>query len=193
MNADAIRERLRSFAGSRKKVRLTRAIPSEARHNGFVLAVGRDWVLILQLHDFYPEGYTALRIEDITDLRSGDYERHWERMLAGEGILDRVALPHDVPLDDVSSLLKSLQLRGDNVIVECEDEEEDIEDFYIGRLLSVDDDSICFANFDGLGRWDEAPHTIRFEEITRVQFETPYVRTFSRYLQGPGPGATGRT
>jgi hypothetical protein len=187
MDQDARLEQLRSFVGTRKKVRVSRSISSEPQHNGFVLAVGRDLVLLQQFHDFYPEGYTALRVRDITDIRSGEYERHWERMLAGEGILDRVGAPDDVPLQDVPELLRALQRRGDNVIVECEDAEENIEDFYIGRILSVDDDSLCFANFDALGRWDEAPDTIPFEEITKVQFETPYVRTFSKYLEGPCP------
>jgi hypothetical protein len=184
MDEDAMREQLRSFVSTRKKVRLTRCVPSEPLHNGFVVGVGRDWVLLQQFHDFYPEGYAALRVRDITDIRSGEYERHWERMLAGEGILDRLEVAHDVPLQDLPELLKALQQRGDNVIVECEDAEEDIEDFYIGRILSVVGDTLAFANFDALGHWDEAPHTIPLEEITKVEFDTPYVRTFSKYLEG---------
>jgi hypothetical protein len=185
VDEDAMRERLGLFVGTRKKVRLTRGFPSEPRHNGFVLGLGREWVLLQQFHDFYPEGYTALRVKDITDIRSGEYERHWERMLAAEGLLDRIAAPGDVPLDEVARLLKALQRRGQNVIVECEDPDEKVEDFYIGQILSVDEDSVCFANFDGLGRWDDAPHAIPLGGITKVQFETPYVQTFSKYLVGP--------
>jgi hypothetical protein len=192
MNEDAIREKLGTFVGSWLKVRLTRAIPSDPRHNGFVVAVGRDWVLLQQFHDFYPEGYAALRVKDITDIRSNEYERLWERMLAAEGILDQLTLPYDVPLEDIQHLLTALQRRGDNIIVECEDANQEIEDFYIGQVLSLDDDSLSFANFDALGRWDDAPDTIPFNEITQVQFETPYVRIFSKYLQGRAakPGAS---
>jgi len=178
-------QQLLSLVGTWKKVRLTRGFASEPLHNGFVLALGREWVLLQQFHDFYPEGYTAVRVRDITDVRSGEYERHWERMLAGEGQFDRITDPGDVPLDNIPQLLQELQRRGQNVIVECEDPDEDIEDFYIGQILSVDEESVCFANFDGLGRWDEAPDTIPFGEITKVQFETPYVQTFSKYLEGP--------
>ena len=185
VDKDDVRQQLRSLVDTWKKVRLTRGFPSEALHNGFVLALGREWVLLQQFHDFYPEGYTALRVRDVTDVRSGEYERHWERMLAAEGLLDRITAAGDVPLDDTPQLLKALHQRGRNVIVECEDPDEDVEDFYIGQILSVDEDSMCFANFDGLGRWDDTPHTIPFVEITKVQFETPYVQTFSKYLEGP--------
>lgn len=185
MDEDEVRRQLLSLAGTRKKVHLTRGFPSEPRHNGFVLALGDEWVLLQQFHDFYPEGYTTVRVRDITDVRSGEYERHWERMLAAEGLLDRVAAPGDVPLDDVPRLLTALQRRGQNVILECEDPDEDVEDFYIGQILSVDEDSVRFANFDGLGRWDDAPHMIPFGEITKLQFETLYVQTFSKYLEGP--------
>lgn len=185
MDEDEVRQQLWALVGTWKMVRLTRGFPSDPMHNGFVLALGREWVLLQQFHDFYPEGYTALRVRDITEVRSGEYERHWERMLAAEGLLDQIAVPGDVSLDDIPQLLKALQRRGQNVIVECEDSDEDAEDFYIGQILSVEEDSVCFAHFDGLGRWDDAPYAIAFGEITQVQFETPYVQTFSKYLEGP--------
>jgi hypothetical protein len=185
MDERAMRKKLRSFVGTRKKVHLTRPFPSEPQHNGFILGVGRDLVLLQQFHDFYPEGYTALRVRDISGIRSGKYERFWEHMLAREGILKRVGIPYDVPLQDFTVLLKALHQRGDNIIVECEDAEEGVEDFYIGQILSVESASLCFANFDALGRWDKDAHTIPLEEITTLQFDTPYVQTFSKYLEGP--------
>jgi hypothetical protein len=105
--------------------------------------------------------------------------------MTGEGLLDRVPATSDVPLDDTAHLLSALQHREQNVIVECENRDADEKDFYIGQILSVDVRSLSFANFDALGRWDERPHTIPIETITKVQFDTPYVRTFSKYVEGP--------
>lgn len=187
MDEPPIREQLRPFVGSRKKVRVARSIPSEPHHNGFVLGLDRDWVLLQQFHDFYPEGYVALRVADVITVRSGEYERQWERMFAGEGILNRVGIRYSVSLHDVQSLLKSLQQRGNNVIVECEDFREALTDFYIGRILLVEGGSLFFANFDALGKWDDRPRKIALDEITQVQFDTPYVNTFSKYLEGPCP------
>jgi len=94
------RDRLKIVVGQPRKVHLTRGYPGEPTHNGFILGLGRDLVLMHQFHDFYPEGYTALRVADIKGVRSGDHERFWEMMLRGEGIMDRVGISYEVPLDD---------------------------------------------------------------------------------------------
>lgn len=187
MDLVVARRRLRPFVDVLKKVRLTRAFPSDRLHNGFVLGVGRDLVVLQQFHDFQPEGYAVLRLNDITHIRSGRYERQWEHMLAAEGTLARVGLPYDVPLDSMALLLRGLQQIGRNIIVESEDPVRELNDFYIGQVLGVTDESLYFANFDALGRWDKRPHTILLSEITNVQFETPYANTFSKYLQGSWP------
>lgn len=187
VNVREARKRLLGFVGTRHKVRITRRIPKEPTHHGFVLAVGAEWVLLLQMHDFQPDGIAALRIRDIEEMRSGEYERLWERMLAGEGVLDRIPDAADISLRDTADLLRSVQRRGGHVIVECEDLHEDLEDFYIGQILDVDAGAMRFANFDGLGRWDAAPNVIPFDEITKLQIDTPYAQTFSKYLAGPCP------
>ncbi len=182
---DDIPQQLRRLAGTRNKVRMTRGIGDEGFHNGFVVGVGQRWVLFAPFHDFYAEGFEVVRLEDITALRSGEYERHWDRMLQHEGALDHLGSPPEVPLDDIGQLLRALKQAGHNVIVECEDQEE--EDFFIGEILDVGDRMLKFANFGGLGNWDEQPDDIPLTEVTRVQIGTPYVRTFSKYLEGPCP------
>lgn len=183
-----IRDELLAVAGTPQKVRLTRSFPGDSDHNGFVVAIGREWVLIHSFHDFYPEGHAVLRIADITEFRSGEYERVWERMLAAEGLLAGIEPPGDVSLKDISHLLSSLHRRRHNVIIECEDlDDEDDDEFYIGRIVSVENDAVRFAPFDALGNWDEMGVILPFDVITQVQFDTPYVRTFSKYLNGPCP------
>ncbi len=71
------RDALIKLAGQPRKVRVRRRFPGELLHNGFVLGLGRDLVLFQQFHDFYPEGYTALRVDDIYGVRSGPHERFW--------------------------------------------------------------------------------------------------------------------
>jgi len=71
------RDRLAKVVGKPRKVRLTRAYPGETTHNGFVLGLGRDLMLLQQFHDFSPERYTALRVADIKRVHSGEHERFW--------------------------------------------------------------------------------------------------------------------
>ena len=181
------RSELEAFVGTRRKLRIHRRIPSEPTHNGYVVGLGDALVLVHQFHDFYPEGYAALRLEDITSIRSGPYERVWERMLEAEGLIAGLRLANPPRLSSVRELLIDLSTRRETVIVECEDLEDAIEDFYIGRILDVGADTLHFANFDALGNWDAEAHAIALDEITIVQFATPYARTFARHLERPCP------
>jgi hypothetical protein len=180
-----MRERLSKFSGRPKKVRITRGYPGEPRHNGFVLGVGRSLVLLHQFHDFYPEGFTVLRLEDVLSVRHDENERFWERMFRSEGILDRVGIPYEVPLDDLRTLLQALSERKLHVILECEKPNPEESGFYIGRLVSVGRKAVSLLYFDPLGRWDEKPDVISYETITKVQFDTPYINTLSKYLKKP--------
>jgi hypothetical protein len=187
VESDLMHRRLEELAGDRaKKVQLTRLFPGDPTHYGLVLRVGAEWVVIAVFHDFYPEGYTACRIRDVVEVHSGKREQFWAKMLAAEGLLDRIADPGDVGLDSTRALLSTLQARGRNIIVECEDPDDDEDDvFLIGQILDVTVTSLSFTHFDSLGRWDDAPRTIPLEDITQVQFESPYVEIFSRHLEVP--------
>ena len=182
------RDRLAKLVGRPKKVQNTRAYPDEPTHNGFVLGLGRDLVLLQQFHDFYPEGFTALRVADIKRVRSGVHERFWERMFRGEGLMGLVGISHNMPLDDFRSLLAALRSLGQNVIVESEHRKTaEHDDFSIGRVVALDDESVSLLNFDPLGVWEDDPSVIDLGDITKVQFDTPYINTISKYLEGPPP------
>ena len=86
------RDRLAKLVGQQKKVQVTRAYPGEPIHNGFVLGIGRDLALLHHFHDFYPEGFTALRVADIKRVRSSEHERFWEKMFRAEGIMEQVGI-----------------------------------------------------------------------------------------------------
>lgn len=187
-----IRDRLSKLAGTQKMAHLTRSYPGEPTHNGFVLGLGRDLVLFHQFHDFYPEGYTALRVADVKRDRSGEHERFWEAIFRGEGLMDRVGIPYEVPLDDFRLLLEALHLRGQHVIIECEDRKtEEDDDFFIGRLTALGDERVSIRYFDPMGRWDEKPCIIDYEGITKIQFDTPYINRLTKYLKG-SPTEDGR-
>src|SRR5882672_10714978 len=119
------RDRLLKLVGQPKMARLTRGYPGDPIHNGFVLGVGHELVLLHQFHDFYPEGHTALRVADIKRVRSGEHERFWEAMFGGEGLIERVGISNGVALDDFRSLLGALHGRDQYVIIECESQESE--------------------------------------------------------------------
>ena len=184
-----VRDRLAKRVSQPKKVHLTRGFPGDPIHNGFVLGLGNDLVLLHQFHDFYPEGYTVLRIADIKRVRSGEHERFWDRMIKGEGLMEQVGIAYEVPLDDFQSLLTALHGREQHVVVECEDRKTaEYDDFFIGRVVALDDDSVSLLTFDSLGSWNTEPSIIAFSDITQIQFDTPYIRSITKYLKEAPPG-----
>jgi hypothetical protein len=187
VSTNGIYAELCALAGSGRKARLTRARPEEPLKNGFIVAVSPVLTALAQFHDFYPDGYAVVLTGDITAVRSGEYERHWERMFSAERIAVEGEPLRGLPLDDLPALLAGLATWEENVIVQCEDAEERVEDFYIGRIIRVGDGAVAFSNFDGLGRWDPEPTEIEVGDITQVQLRTPYAQTFSKYLEGPCP------
>jgi hypothetical protein len=181
-----LKEKLSAYVGTQSVVKLVRKLQGDQLFNGCVMGVGRDWLLLYQFHDFSAAGYVALRWRDVKRFRYARTERFYQQMLESEGLVAK-AQPQDLPLDDAASLLRALQERKENVIIECEDAPEDVQEFSIGQILLVDDDKLYFAHFDGMGRWMKKPQTIPLEEITSIEFETPYIQTFTKYLTAPCP------
>lgn len=173
---------LRGHVGTRRQVRIERGIASEPLLNGYVLAMANGLILMHPFHDFEPDGYTVFREQDIVSLRSNEYERLWDRMLAGEGLLAGLDVAPEIDLSTISAVIMSAAARFRFVIVECEDEHEDIEDFYLGEPVEVVGDMIRLRTVDALGKWEPQIAAIPLTEITKVQFDTPFVRRFTKYI-----------
>ena len=177
-------KQLQGASGNRTKVRLTRPFPSERNINGFIVSIGRSLIILQQFHDFYCEGYAALRIADIIGFRSGKYERFWEQMLASEKLLENIGLPCKASPDSIFELLKSLRSRELLITVEIESEvSEDDDDFNFGKIVDLNPHAVSMLCLSALGIWDRKPTVILIEKISVVQFDTPYGNIFSRYAR----------
>ena len=171
------------FANSGKMVCIERDYPSDPRHCGFIQGIGETLLLFSVFHDFYPEGLIVLHISDVRKVTRNDRERLWERILASEGLMDTSTDPPEVSLRDIPSLLYSLAERAHNIIIECESIQSDEDsDFYIGKIISLGEHAVAFLGFDSFGKWDENPSEIPYHSITKVEFDTPYVNIFSKYV-----------
>ena len=177
------------LVGAPRKVLLIRDYPHEPILKGYLLRMSETLLLLHQFHDFYPEGYAALLRSDVRKARSGQDERFWHCMLAGEGIFRRVGISYEVPLDDFPGLLRYLRDQGRLVTVDCESVDSPAEDAsYFGRIIALDESSVTLKEFSVRGRWWEEPSVVPFSAITKVQFDTPYLNTYARYLEPfPGP------
>jgi hypothetical protein len=186
MNKNKLRKQLDGLLKTQAKVRVMRKFEDTNYRYGFVIGLSYDWLLLRQYHDFHLDGYVALRIQDISEVRSGRSEQHWEKMLTAEGLLDKT-VPEYISLHHITTLIKSLQERGQNIIIRCEELSNTGAEFCIGKVISVEDNHVSFACFDGAGIWEEQPYLIPLCSITLVEFESPYVVLFSKHLKGTIP------
>lgn len=177
-------EKLQTVQAKRQYARIARSGVSQSADYHFVLDVGPKLVLLQDESSFRLDGYSIVNLADVTAVRSGRLERFSERMLKGEKI--RPALPPvRVDLTDWRTVLKSLQTSGKNLIIECEPGDEDLDEFYIGRIEKLNKATVSFRHFDALGQWDDEPTTIRFRDITRVRFDERYIEVYSKHLKTP--------
>lgn len=149
------------------------------------MGLSEKLVYVHLFHDFFPDGYHILRVEDIEELERSESEQNWDRMLAGESLLDGLRSPPEIELTSMPDAIRSIAERYPQMIIECEAADEDTEgtDFYLGTLIRATEEVIEFEHYDALGVWAEQPATIWANEITRVQFDTPYANTFAKYAQ----------
>lgn len=175
---------IKEHVATGRKVRVSRSRPSHPRLNGYLLAASDELGLMHVFDDFEPDGYMVFRICDVESVRSGPYERHWDRMLSGEGLLQGLELEPAIDLLSIREAIVSIHQNFGRLVIECEDANDDIEDYYIGCVANIDNSVVVFDNFNGLGEWEAEPDQISLDEITLIQFETPYIQRFWRYLKG---------
>ncbi len=181
MKRSEVIEILQQAIESRHQVKIDRdKINTETIHC-IPLLLGWNLLMIRFLDDFQPDGYMFLRTRDITFARSGESERFSEMILEKEGILSQLKEPSKIDLQNWGTVFKSLQALGRNIIIECEGIEEG--EFYIGKIVEVNNKSVSLLYFNGVGEWDVEPTDILYEEITRVSFDNRYINIMSKYLK----------
>lgn len=169
-------------AGTRRKVRLERNRPSNPTLNGYVLDCANGLALVHPFDDFEPDGYAIIRERDITSVRQSDYEAFWDTMLEGEGLLGGLDGAPKIDLSSMAAAIESAAALHPFLAIECEDEDEPIQDFYFARVLHVTGTHVHLRCVDGLGQWEE-PDPVPLGDITMVQMATPYLTRFARYVR----------
>jgi hypothetical protein len=179
---------LRPFLGKRRMVRIELAsMPGENLH-GYVVGLGKSLGLLHAFHNFFPDGYTLFRIDDVESMRSGEFEQPWDRMLESEGLLGGLDIDWNIDLDSWAAAVRDIHRIFGRITVEWHLEGDDEIAFTIGRVVDQDADSVSILGFDATGVWETDPEFIGFEDILQVHVETPYIQRFWKYLKESGEG-----
>src|ERR1043165_9819457 len=171
----------KKYQGKPKQITFTRRFPGCARTSGYVVDTWSTTTLLHVFYDFFPMGYSVIRTADVTDVRHGKIEQSWHRMYEAEKLLSGLNLRFRPDLSSAGTAILTIAAKYKYMTVKCEDDEEDIMDFYLGYPSGVSDRCLLFEHFDVLGKWNRGPSSIALDEISVVEFDTPYIRRFSRY------------
>lgn len=180
IDKDIIKQ-INAFAGQPKFLRLFLSFDEEITSHGFCLRMGKELVLMKVFHDFYNEGFEVIRLSEIKRVESKAKDSFFTEILREEGILKIVDLKYEIDLTDFRSLLQCLHDLNKPVIV-------DTDDFLLGWIIAVKDTFMVLHGVDASGNWYEKPTEIAYSSIKKIQFDTPYLNTFLKYVNKKGIG-----
>jgi hypothetical protein len=174
---------LLDYVGTLRQVSLNFRFPGSFSLPGFILGLSSKLVLIHQVPELREDGYAVFWLCDVSSFRSNRFDRKFDQILRDEGVLERIGIPYDLPLVNIQALLRGLQLRNRNIIIDCENcPHADESGYHMGRIVALDDEHFTLEEFDATGEWYDVPFEIPYSSVTRVEFDTHYVNTFSKYV-----------
>ncbi len=182
-------EQLHPHLNTRQRIQIRCRRVGEDFLNGYLMGLSRDLGVMHCFDDFEPDGYSVFPLSDVVYLRSSEHERHWDRMLTEEGLLDGLDQTPHLELEDYRTAIQSISDQYQLMSVLCEGDDPDFNRYYIGQPASLDHSEMQFDHFNGLGQWEATPVIVPLSEIVLIEFDTPYIRIFSKYLSG-SPSAT---
>ena len=147
------------------------------------LKSGDDLFLSAKDDDFILDGFTVRRFKDLVKVELVDSK--YTEILKIEKVTEGLTVPF-IDLSSWQTVFDSLELLGNNIIVEKESLDKDEWEFAIGRIERIYNKFVYVRHFDADGIWQDEPLKIPYTQITSVTFASRYVDVFSKYL-GPLP------
>jgi hypothetical protein len=135
-----------------------------------------------QMSDFQIDGYCVFPVSTVEHIRYNNFDRYFHKIVKWENLFEEAV---NLPVIDLSSwysVFRSIKKLGEFVIIE--NENPDDETFDIGRIEKITQKAISVRYFDAKGLYDDELTIIPYDnKITIVQFDTPYINTFCKYLR----------
>lgn len=183
-SVDKVRSQLKSYIDSERIVRIRRHSRPSNTINGFVVAVGTNWVLLSRtMEGGYFDGHAAIRVRDIKQVR---LDTSFQPQFAKTQPEWPPSLPTTntpLDLDSTRGMLRSL-LRENHVFGIERDKLVDA--IWIGVPNELTKRWLYIWEIDTKAHWDDAPLGYKVGTITTVIFDDRY-QTALRATAGDPP------
>ena len=167
---------------SRRSVRVLRSIEGADVLDGFVVAVGSDWVLLLRENGQNSvDGRSALRVADIslvTKLPKKGTPPVIERIMTANDEWPPAA-PSYCDMYNLESVIATAQAISPIFAIHREVKRPG--SLWIGALRSIDQRHLEYYALNPAAEWDEMDR-VRIASITRIDFGTEYVSNLAKVM-----------
>lgn len=173
-SAKSIRDHLATVAAGQMLVRVRRDIPDADRVEGFVQAVGTEWML-LALFDtnwFAFDGFVLLRVAEISKIKEmGDTD---STAVRAAKLTEQWPPPtvKGLDLDTTAGLLKTASDRFAVVTFHIEEIRPDV--CYVGRVAELSPTKMSFLSLDPEAGWEPEADEWDLGDITRLNLGDRY-------------------
>ena len=149
---------------------------------GFPIYLSEEFILMTVIVDFHDEGYAIIRTKDIVDAYSNESDSFNEQICISEGLQDNVQQEYIIEINSLKQILLQLKKYDGFICIQCEQQIERCS-FYMGKIISIEDEGVSFKDIGMDGMWDDEIHNIPYEEITQVTFGDNYSKMYYKYLK----------
>jgi hypothetical protein len=143
-------------------------------YSGMCLVANSEIIMLLNFDEDNGEfdGFTIVKNSDVEKYRSWEDEDYLElKNDNSKNLISRIDLKN---FQDLETSLKSLI--SEFVAIFTYDDEDD---FFVGKVLSVKDDSVELHLVDEDSKWSEF-ETVKFSDISYLGFDTEYEREIKK-------------
>lgn len=153
-------------------IEFQRSVPPATTEHGFVVGIGRRWVLFHMVKDAIAlDGYQAVRHRDIARARR-EPRKFSERLLAlrGHGPIVLAGIDLDRTRDLLRSATKQFRIAAVHL------EYDEPENCYVGAAGGFDDSTFQLHEISPEAKWLPKRYRYTYKSISRVDFDGTYER-----------------
>lgn len=175
------RRELEAAEADEAPVLLRRTIADADELSGFVVGIGEDWVVIHREAELRLNGWTAVRLDTVSELELARNPAVLDRALEFWG--QRVE-PPGLDLSAVDELVRSAAVAYP--LLAIYEEEIEPQACWIGRPTRVTGKKVDLLEVTPAAEWDPEPRRFVLDRVTRIDVGDEY-QTALEHLAGPAP------
>ncbi|GCD18844.1 hypothetical protein ACFO3K_17885 [Cellulomonas algicola] len=184
-----LRATLAAAVRERTAVRVTRRIRKAASIDGYVVDVGRAWLLVAVLgDDIRLDGWTAVRLSDVRRVRErvDESAAFYRAALTarGEWPPGPPSSTGSLDLDDVGGLVRTAGAAAPLVTIHVEEDDPSV--CFVGRPERVGPKHLRLREITPGATWDDTTTRWRLRDLTRVDVGGGYEDALA-LVGGPPP------